>query len=159
MDRKKQALLAGPVVLGLAAAGAFVLSGIRTVEPGPFAADPHCRRVLAQLPHELLGEERDSVEGAGAASWGGGSIVLRCGVEPLAPTVNTCMNVNGTDWVLDEELAERAGRRVLTTYGRLPSVELAFKEDDLLAGDALAVIDKAVRDIPQQSKCIGLEET
>jgi hypothetical protein len=159
VDRKKQALLAALGVLGLAAVGAFALTGARSVEPGPFAADPHCRRVLAQLPDELLGEERDSVKGAGAASWGGGAIVLRCGVEPLAPTVDTCMNVNGTDWVLDEERAERAGTRVLTTYGRVPSVELAFEEDDLLAGDALAVIDKAVRDIPQQSRCIGLGET
>lgn len=99
------------------------------------------------------------MKGSGAASWGGGTIVLRCGVEPLAPTTNTCMNVNGTDWVLDEERAKRGGPRVLTTYGRIPSVELAFNEDNLLAGDALVVIDKAVRDIPQQSKCIGLSET
>lgn len=48
---------------------------------------------------------------------------------------------------------------MLTTYGRIPSVEMAFSEDDLPAGDALVVIDKAVRDIPQQSKCIGLNET
>lgn len=99
------------------------------------------------------------MEGAGAASWGGGTIVLRCGVEPLAPTTNTCMNVNGTDWVLDEERAKRTGPRVLTTYGRIPSVEIAFTEDSLLAGDALVVIDKAVRDIPQQSKCLALSDT
>lgn len=37
-------------------------------------------------------------------------------------------------------------------------MELAFTEDGLLAGAALVVIDKAVRDIPQQSKCIGLSE-
>ncbi|MCJ0871980.1 hypothetical protein [Streptomyces sp. AP-93] len=48
---------------------------------------------------------------------------------------------------------------MLTTYGRIPSVELAFDEGDLLAGDALVVIDEAVRDIPQRSKCIGLSET
>lgn len=69
------------------------------------------------------------------------------------------MDVNGTDWVLDEERAKHAGPRVLTTYGRIPSVELALNEGDLLAGDALVVIDKAVRDIPQQSTCIGLSET
>ncbi|MCX5402456.1 DUF3515 domain-containing protein [Streptomyces sp. NBC_00335] len=159
MDRKKKTLLTGLGVLGLAAAGTFALTGARSVEPGPFAGDPQCRRVLAQLPDELLGEERDSVKGAGAASWGDGTIVLRCGVAPLAPTINTCMNVNGTDWVLDEERATRGGPRVVTTYGRIPSVELAFNEGDLLAGDALVVIDKAVRDIPQQSPCIGLSET
>lgn len=159
MDRKKKTFLTGLGVLVLAAVGTFTLTGARSVEPGPFAGDPHCGRVMAQLPDELLGEERDSVKGPGAASWGGGTIVLRCGVEPLLPTTNTCMNVNGTDWVLDEERAERGGPRVLTTYGRIPSVELAFNEHDLLAGDALVVIDKAVRDIPQQAKCIGLSET
>ncbi|WP_327302372.1 DUF3515 family protein [Streptomyces sp. NBC_01298] len=159
MDRKQRAVLTGLGALGLVAVGTYALTGARSVEPGPFAADPQCRRVLARLPDELLGEERDSVEGAGAASWGGGAIVLRCGVEPLAPTVNTCMNVNGTDWVLDEERAGRAGPRVLTTYGRIPAVEVAFTESDQLAGDALAVVDKAVRDLPQQSKCIGLGET
>ncbi|MFJ7270343.1 DUF3515 family protein [Streptomyces sp. NPDC099050] len=159
MDRKKQALLTGLGALGLVVAGTFALTGARSVEPAPFAADPHCRRVLAQLPDELLGEERDSVEGAGAASWGGGAILLRCGVEPLTPTVNTCMNVNGTDWVLDEERAGRGGPRVLTTYGRIPSVEVALTESDQLAGDALAAVDKAVRGLPQQSKCVGLGET
>lgn len=159
MDRKKKTLLTGLGMLGLAAVGTFALTGTRSVESGPFASDPHCRRVLAQLPDELLGKERDSVKGSGSASWGDGTVVLRCGVEPLAPTINTCMNVNGTDWVLDEERAKRGGPRVLTTYGRVPSVELAFNKDDLLAGDALVVIDKAVRDIPQRSKCIGLSET
>ncbi|WP_327257211.1 DUF3515 family protein [Streptomyces sp. NBC_01244] len=159
VDRRTRTLLTSFGVLGLAAVGAFALTGARSVEPGPFAGGPHCTQVLAQLPDELLGEERDSVKGAGAASWGGGTIVLRCGVEPLAPTINTCMNVNGADWVLDEERAKSGGPRVLTTYGRIPSVEMAFSEDDLPAGDALVVIDKAVRDIPQQSKCIGLNET
>ncbi|GAA3084392.1 hypothetical protein GCM10020254_30990 [Streptomyces goshikiensis] len=99
------------------------------------------------------------MEGRGVAGWGGGSIVLRCGVEPLAPTVNTCMNVNGTDWVLDEERAKRGGPRVLTTYGRVPSVEIAFEDDGLLAGDALVVIDGPVRDLPQKSKCLSLSDT
>ncbi|MEU3904902.1 DUF3515 family protein [Streptomyces goshikiensis] len=161
MDRKKTTLLAGLGVLGLglAATGAYALSGGYSVESGPFAPDPHCRTVLARLPGELLGKERDPVEGRGVAGWGGGSIVLRCGVEPLAPTVNTCMNVNGTDWVLDEEQAKRGGPRVLTTYGRVPAVEIAFEDDGLLAGDALVVIDGAVRDLPQKSKCLSLSDT
>ncbi|GHD57187.1 DUF3515 family protein [Streptomyces goshikiensis] len=161
MDRKKTTLLAGLGVLGLglAATGAYALSGGYSVESGPFAPDPHCRTVLARLPGELLGKERDPVEGRGVAGWGGGSIVLRCGVEPLAPTVNTCMNVNGTDWVLDEERAKRGGPRVLTTYGRVPAVEIAFEDDGLLAGDALVVIDGAVRDLPQKSKCLSLSDT
>lgn len=159
MDRRKRALLAGLGVLALAATAAHALSGARSVEPGPFAGDPHCGLVLAGLPGRLLGKERDSVTGSGAASWGGGAVVLRCGVEPPAPTTDTCMDVNGTDWVLDEERAGRGGPRVLTTYGRAPAVEIAFMEGDLLAGDALVVIDRAVRDIPQRSKCIGLGDT
>lgn len=157
--RRKKALLAGLGVLALAATAAHALSGTRSVEPGPFASDAHCGRVLAELPDELLGKDRDPVEGTGAASWGGGAVVLRCGVQPLAPTTDTCLNVNGTDWVLDEERAKHGGPRVLTTYGRAPAVEIAFAQDDLLAGDALVVVDKAVRDIPQQSRCIGLSDT
>lgn len=159
---KRKAPLVALTATGVAlvAIAVYTLSGPEyTVESGPFAQDTHCTRVVDGLPAELMGMKRDSLKGAGVAGWGDGSIVLRCGVEPLAPTINTCMNVNGTDWVLDEERAEREGVRVLTTYGRVPAVEIAFAQSNQSAGDALIAIDRSVRAIPQRSKCIGLGDT
>ena len=71
--------------------------------------------------------QRDTTAQATTA-WGDPSapIILRCGVEPLAPTTEHCQTVetpNGPsiDWVAVQDEDERW---TLTTYGRVPAVEL-----------------------------------
>ncbi|MFG2622710.1 DUF3515 family protein [Streptomyces sp. NPDC048507] len=112
---------------------------------------------LARLPERLLGRERDSVRGTGAAGWGDGAVVLRCGVRPPAPSIDSCVDVNGVDWVLDDSRAGRGGRWVFTTYGRETAVSVAF-EGGRTAGDALVVINASLGHIARTSRCLGTDD-
>ncbi|MET9608883.1 DUF3515 family protein [Streptomyces sp. NPDC006512] len=129
------------------------------VPAGPFARSAACTDVVGRLPERLLGRDRDAVEGAGAAGWGGGAVILRCGVRPPAPTVDTCMNVNGVDWVLDDERAKRGDGWVFTVYGTDPAVEVSFKESRQLAGDALVAVGGSLGGLVRKSRCLALSDT
>ncbi|MFD9379464.1 DUF3515 family protein [Streptomyces sp. NPDC059999] len=89
----------GPLVCAVAAASLCVAVAVYaradySVPAGPFARTAPCSDVVARLPETLMGRGRDDVDGVGAAEWGDRAVVLRCGVEPLAPTIDTCVNVN-----------------------------------------------------------------
>lgn len=142
-----------------AGAGYLLLTPGHSVPPGPFADDPRCAKIVSAAPETLLGRDRDRVSGAGAAAWGDASIVLRCGVEPPAPTTYLCLNVDGVDWVLDEGRADGGGARVLTTYGRTPAVEVTVEGGDGLDGGVLVALNRSLRDIPQQAKCLDMQDT
>ncbi|WP_167542493.1 DUF3515 family protein [Streptomyces himastatinicus] len=146
---------------GIAAAVAsyFLFFSKESVEPGPYADNPKCADVISRAPETVLSKHRDDVTGEGVASWGDGSVVLRCGVTPLRPTTNLCVDVNSVDWVLDEKRANKDGVQVLTTYGRTPAVEITVEGDGPKAGDALVDVNRAVRSIPQKSKCLSLSDT
>jgi hypothetical protein len=149
------ALLVG--VLALAAW--YVLpSSSYEVDPGPFAGDPRCAEVVDRVPETVLDRARDDVRGAGAAAWGDGEVVLRCGVRPLPPNPNLCVTANGVDWVLDEQRARRDGVKVLTTYGRDPAVQVALDPGIDVGGDALVTLNPAVEKIPQKARCVGLDD-
>ncbi|MEU1805509.1 DUF3515 domain-containing protein [Streptomyces sp. NPDC019937] len=159
---KKARLISGVcVAAGIAAAVAsyFLFFSKTSVEPGPFADNPKCANVISRAPETVLSKHRDDITGKGVAAWGDGSVVLRCGVTPLRPTTNLCVTVNGVDWVLDEKRAQKDGVQVLTTYGRDPAVEVTVEGDGAKAGDALIDVDRAVREIPQKSKCLALGDT
>ena len=95
----------------------------------PHATDPVCASVVLAMP-DSLGDDlpkRDTTAQATTA-WGGSEapLVLRCGVEPLAPTTEHCQTVEtpggpSIDWVTVEN---DDGSWTLTTYGRSPAVEL-----------------------------------
>jgi hypothetical protein len=76
----------------------------------------------------------------------------------MPPTLGPCMNVSGVDWMLDEGRMEADGVQVLTTYGRTPAVEVTIKDAPGRAGDVLVDMNRSVRDIPQKSKCLSLDE-
>ncbi|MFE9341216.1 DUF3515 family protein [Streptomyces sp. NPDC007063] len=148
------------IAVGLSAVAVwyFLLFAKKSVEPGPFASNPRCSHLTSTVPETLLGQSRDRTEGAGAAAWGDGSVVMRCGVKPLPPTPNLCTNINGVDWVLDENRMNSSGEKVLTTYGRIPAVEVKIDGDSGLGGDVLVVINEGIMDFPQKSKCIDLSD-
>ncbi|MEV6574784.1 DUF3515 family protein [Streptomyces sp. NPDC051577] len=129
------------------------------VPAGPFARTAPCTEVVARLPDHLMGRGRDAVDGAGTAGWGGRAVVLRCGVEPLAPTIDTCVDVNGFDWVLDDARVKRDGVWVFTTYGREPAVEVSFTRGSQPAGDALVTINDALGGLVRTAKCLALSDT
>ncbi|MCX4765670.1 DUF3515 domain-containing protein [Streptomyces sp. NBC_01275] len=146
-------------VAGLLAGGAVLV--VRAGEPAgpavtaaPRGDAPECARIARGYPSSLGGQERSGPRLAGVAAWGEGAVVLRCGLEPPAPTVDRCLNVNGVDWVL-EDAKFRDGRKVLITYGRDPAVELAITDRAAQTDTALVELSRAVQPIRQIAKCVG----
>ncbi|GAA3643353.1 DUF3515 family protein [Streptomyces chitinivorans] len=157
-QRRSSFLLLGVVAVAVASvscSGPSLLSSGHSVRSGPFSGDPLCADVVSGAPEEVLSWQRDGATGTGTASWGGASVVLRCGVEPMPPTPDLCMNVSGVDWVLDEGRLEADGVQVLTTYGRTPAVEVTIEDAPGHAGDVLVDMNRSVRDIPRKSKCLS----
>jgi hypothetical protein len=59
-------------------------------------------------------------ESGSVAAWGDPAIIARCGLEPLGPTTDDCVTVDGVDWVV-RRLSDGS---MATTYGRDPAVEV-----------------------------------
>ncbi|MFC8067487.1 DUF3515 family protein [Streptomyces sp. NPDC057293] len=137
--------------------GLFYVDGHR-VSAAPHADDAKCDKVVSRLPDGIPGASRDWALGDGVASWGGQKAVFRCGAEELQPNINLCVTVDGVDWVLDEDRLKRDGVSVLRTYGRSPAVEFTYDGPREEVGGILTALDPAVRWIPQQRKCIGLDD-
>ena len=85
-------------------------------------ADPACSRLAARLPATVQrqGRVRTSSDSPAVAAWGDPAIIWRCGVTPLGPTTDECIDVNGVDWVR-HPLADGSS---FTTYGRDPAVQV-----------------------------------
>lgn len=86
----------------------------------PQAGAPICAAVA--WPATVSGaERRDTTPVSGAlAAWGDPAIIARCGLEPLGPTTDDCVSVDGVDWVV-RPLSDGGGA---VTYGRDPAIEV-----------------------------------
>ena len=90
-----------------------------TVAAPAGAADPACGQLAARLPATVQrqGRVRTSSPSPAVAAWGDPAIIWRCGVTPLGPTTDECIDVNGVDWVR-HPLADGSS---FTTFGRDPA--------------------------------------
>lgn len=139
------AAIAALLVAGLAACARPV-----GVEPAPSASEPVCAELLLALPDQLGGQERRSTTSQASRAWGDPAIVLRCGVDPLPPTVEQCVAVSASDGTeVDWVIVEDEDATTLTTYGKIPAVEVTIPAQ--YAGDAtiLAELTDAVADLSQ----------
>lgn len=121
---RRLALLAG------AAALASVLTGCSTtihLEPAANANDPACAEVSVLLPDAVGELDRVWTDAQATGAWGDPTVVLRCGVEPPAPSTDVCTTIGGVDWlVLDQE----EERQRLVTYGRDPAIEVIIRRGE-----------------------------
>jgi Protein of unknown function (DUF3515) len=114
----------------------------------PAEADsPACRSVAAHWPRTVGGRALRPTSSSSAAvrAWGDPAIIARCGVAPIGPTTDQCLEVSGVDWV-----AHRLTDGVrFTTYGRTPAIEVlvpgAYQPEPLL----LPAFGAAASAIPQ----------
>src|SRR5665647_2459283 len=128
--RRARVLVA--VLLAGTACGVTGCAASITVPAGPYAADPLCAAVVLALPRDLDGMARVGTGSQATAAWGDprDPVVLRCGVEPPAPTTDPCVTADdGTtavDWVAVEGVpaADGTAAWTFTTYGRNPAVEV-----------------------------------
>ncbi|MGW3127093.1 DUF3515 family protein [Streptomyces sp. NPDC001076] len=150
-------MAAGAVVVGLGVGGGLVAgeldSPVFGLAQGPFATDPACARLADRYPDRLGGDTRDRVSFEGLAVWGHGTVELRCGVNPPAPTTDACVSVDGVDWVWRETAGD--GRKKLVTYGRSPAVEVSVA-DSVTGLDAVLVeLSRLVAPIREGDKCLA----
>lgn len=112
-------------VVSLLLVGAAALSGCAAtvaLEPAEDANDPRCADVMVRLPDTLDGQDRRRTDAQSTAAWGDPSaILLSCGVTPPGPTEAQCITVGGVDWIVDDS---KAPTYVITTYGRVPAVQI-----------------------------------
>ena len=129
LRRAPAALVAGAALVALTACTSTVAT-----TAAPYATDPVCAQVVLATPDELAaGLKRQDTDAQATTAWGdeAGAVVLRCGVEPLGPTTDRCQTVeaaDGTsvDWVVvaSDPDDEASSDRTVTTYGRVPAVQL-----------------------------------
>lgn len=135
MPRIRRLAVVGSVVL----AAAFLAGCSTTVhlEPADDANNPTCAAVSVLLPANLSGFDRVWTDAQATGAWGDPTIVLRCGVEPPAPSTLNCTTLGGVDWlVLDQE----DERQRLVTYGRDPAIEVTIRRGEEI--DFATVVDK-----------------
>lgn len=86
----------------------------------PQASAPVCSS--AAWPGDVSGHPRVATQpdDRSVAAWGDPAIIARCGLDPLAPTTQDCVTVDGVDWVV-RKLTDGSAA---TTYGRDPAIEV-----------------------------------
>jgi hypothetical protein len=121
-------------------------SSIDVADPAE-AGSAACRSAAAHWPPTVGGKTRRPTSSSSDAvrAWGDPAVIARCGLPPIGPTTEQCLDVSGVDWVA-HQLTD--GVR-FTTYGRSPAIEVlvpsAYKPEPLL----LPAFAAAASAIPQ----------
>ena len=114
--------------------------------------NPACAPQMVALPDSIADAPRRTTSSQATAAWGEPSLViLRCGVPAPGPTTDSCVGVNGVDWVIKE------GDPVwtLTTYGRVPATEVLMDPKKIASSSVLAELSNAASKIPATHHCVG----
>jgi hypothetical protein len=127
------------------------------MQAAPEANDPACADVTSLLPGTLAGEPRRWTDAQATGAWGDPAAVLfTCGVEPIGPTTLPCQTVNGVDWVIDES---EAPQYRVTSYGRVPAVEVYLDNDVVSSADVLDGLSLLVSRLPADgATCLARED-
>lgn len=151
------AALAAVVTLGACSSPVVVPAGLD-------AADPRCAAVVLAVPDELAGMPRLDTTSQATTAWGdrAAPVVLRCGVEPPAPTTDPCVDADdGTtqvDWVAvaGPEDATGAAPWTFVTYGRDPAVEVRVPAEVTATRSTSFLLDlgAAVSLVEQTRECL-----
>ncbi|PQZ61188.1 MULTISPECIES: DUF3515 family protein [unclassified Microbacterium] len=131
---RRLAVLAGAVAL------AAMLTGCSTtvhLEPAADANNPACANVSVLLPDAVGDLDRLWTDAQATGAWGDPTVVLRCGVEPPAPSALVCTTLGGVDWLVLEQEEER---QRLVTYGREPAIEVSIRRGEQV--DFQSIVDK-----------------
>ncbi|CAD5138996.1 MULTISPECIES: DUF3515 family protein [Microbacterium] len=130
---RRLAAVAGSIAL---AAGLAGCSTTVHLEPAEDANDPACANVSVLLPDTVGGYERVWTDAQATGAWGDPTVVLRCGVEPPAPSDLVCTTLGGVDWLVLEQEDER---QRLVTYGREPAIEVIIRRGEQV--DFQSIVD------------------
>ena len=145
------------MLASIVAAGIVGCTSTVSMEPAAGANDPACADVSVLLPGSLAGQERRWTDAQATAAWGDPAAVLfTCGLEPLGPTTLPCQTVNGVDWVIDES---EAPQYRVTSFGRVPAVEVYLDNDVVASAEVLDALSAVVSRLPSDgSTCTDRDE-
>ncbi|MFC7491746.1 MULTISPECIES: DUF3515 family protein [unclassified Knoellia] len=137
--------------MALGATAVLMLSGCSSaveIEPAPLADGEVCRAVASAWPADVGDQARRDVSDASAgAAYGDPAIIARCGVPPLGPTTDDCIEVDGMGWVA-QQLSD--GTR-FTTFGRDPAIEVLIPSDYAPEPLLLPAFTAAAERLPRNS--------
>lgn len=147
---RRLAALAGAAAVSALLAGC---SSTVHLEPADDANNPACASVSVLLPDNVAGFDRVWTDAQATGAWGDPTVVLRCGVEPPAPSALVCTTLGGVDWLVLEQEEER---QRLVTYGRDPAVEVNIRRGEQI--DFQSIVDSISKSIqgglaPATAKC------
>ena len=128
---------------------------VASVPAAENAADPACAPAMVAMPDTISDLALRPTDSQATAAWGDpAAVVLRCGVQPPAPTTDQCVSADGIDWVVREE-----GKNWrITTYGRSPAVEVLFAQDRASSDSVMVALASAVGRIPAERHCVNLQD-
>lgn len=151
------------LVMGAATLGVVVLGGLSAcagtvpMQAAPDANNPACADVIVRLPDTVAGLERRTTNAQSTGAWGDpAGVLLYCGIIPSGPTTDTCVNVNGVDWIIDPT---NAPLYRFEAYGRNPGLQVIVDSDQASGTEAVVALGSAVKLIPQERACVSLEDT
>ena len=145
MTRSRRLLALGVVALALS--GALTgCAGSVSLQPAPEANDQACAEVSVRLPDDVDGQARRWTDAQATGAWGDpAAVILTCGVEPPGPSTLPCQSVDGVDWIIDDT---EAPRYRVTTFGRVPAVELYLDNEVVSSAEVLDRLSRIVGVLP-----------
>ncbi|GAA1318781.1 hypothetical protein GCM10020360_11780 [Nonlabens tegetincola] len=138
----------------------MALTGCTTEVPMEAPADannPACADVIVRLPSSVDGLDRRNTNAQSTGAWGDpASVLLYCGIEPSGPTTDSCVNVKGVDWIIDDT---RAPLFRFEAYGRSPGLEVIVNADEGVSGtNVIMELSNSVAKLPQERKCTAVTD-
>lgn len=145
--------LAAATTLALTLAGC---AGEVAMEPADDANNPRCAEVTVRLPRVIGELEKRTTNAQATGAWGDPTaVMLRCGIEPSGPTADTCVSVNGVDWVIDRS---RAPLYRFEAYGRSPGLEVIVHSERASGTEAVTALENVAKLLPQERRCTSISE-
>lgn len=152
LTRARAALAAAIALVVVAAVGWWSAHRGPDVAPAPQAVTAACAKAAAAYPASLGRLARGDLDVTAAATYGDPAVVVRCGMPPLGPTSDECVDISGIDWVV-HPLSD--GTR-LTTYGRSPAIEVLVPSAHSPAPMLVPALHDAAAALPATGhRCIG----
>lgn len=140
--------------------GVSLLSGCAgevPLEAAENANDPACADVIVRLPARVADLDKRTTNAQATGAWGDpAGVLLYCGIEPMGPTTQECVNVNGVDWIVDDT---RAPLYRFEAYGREPGLQVIVDSEKASGTAAVLDLSAVVKELPQVRQCTSVNDT
>ncbi|MCK6080888.1 DUF3515 domain-containing protein [Microbacterium sp. EYE_5] len=160
MPRDRSTLRPRVALGAVLALGAALLAGCSStvaLQSPPASDDPRCAELMVRLPAAFDDQDRRWTDAQSTAAWGDPTTVqLACGVTPPGPTELPCQSVSGVDWIVDDS---QAPLYRITTYGRVPAVELIIDYDAVSSRGPVDAVSRVIVDrFETDAACVAASE-